>query len=357
MRENGFSKRGFLKLGGLSLAAAWTGRQVFATPSKTPFSPVRFAVVSDPHLDIRGTNGMKMGALSAECLERTVADLNQEKDLAFVFVPGDLLQDGELENARVAKKILEGLSAPCFVISGNHDYAPADPAKRRDGFTYLTSNEFVRFFQGHGYEADGKHYHAHPIVPGLRVIGLDACQPGVKGTFGGILPKEQMEWLDRQLADHADELNLVFVHHNLIRWSEDELPGGPKAGFAIENEPEVRALLSKHAQAAPVVVSGHRHIGLHCKQDGGVNYFVVPSLNSHPMRYNLFSLSNRSIAWKTPMVRLPETVHLQARENLLDATFWRATQYAQRTPANDAAVLRLYENNPQILGSAKFQES
>jgi len=354
MRENGFSKRGFLKLGGLSLAAAWTGRQVFATPSQTAFSPVRFAVVSDPHLDIRGKNGMKMSALSAECLKRTVADLNQETDLAFVFVPGDLLQDGELENAQVARKILDGLAVPYFVVSGNHDYAPSDPAQRRDGFTYLTSNEFVRFFEGHGYEAGGKHYYAQPIVLGLRVIGLDACQPGVKGTFGGVLPKEQMAWLDQQLTDHADELNLVFVHHNLIRWSEDERPGGPKAGFAIENEPEVRALLSRHSQAAPVVVSGHRHIGLHRKESGGTNYFVVPSLNSHPMRYGLFTLSNRSIAWQTPMVRLPETLHLQARKNLLDATFWRATQFEESTAENDAAVLRFYENNPLTLGSAKL---
>ena len=354
MRENGFSKRGFLKLGGVSLAAAWSGRQVFAAPSRTPFSPVRFAVVSDPHLDIHGKNGMKMSAISAECLGHTVADLNREENLAFVFVPGDLLQDGEVENAQVVRDTLDRLTVPYFVVSGNHDYAPADPAKRRDGFTYLTSDEFVRFFEGHGYGTDGKHYYARKIVPGLRVIGLDACRPGVKGTFGGILPGEQMEWLDRQLADHADELNLVFVHHNLIRWSADEQPGGPKADFAIENGAAVRAILSRHSQAAPVVVSGHRHIGLRRKQSGGVNYFVVPSLNSHPMRYSVFTVSNRSIAWKTPMVDVPETLHVQARANLLDATFWRATQLEERTPENDAAVLRFYENNPLILGSAKL---
>ncbi len=349
-----FSKRDFLKLSGAAAALAGSGRRVFAEPSRTEFAPVRFGVVSDPHLDIRGKNGMKMSAASVACVKQAVAALNREKNLSFVFVPGDLLQDGERENAQAIRDILDGLSVPYFVVSGNHDYAPADPAKRRDGFTYLDSDEFVRFFEGHGYEPGGKHYYARRIVPGLRVVGLDACRPGVKGTFGGLLPEEQLAWLDRQLADHADELNLVFVHHNLVRWSKDEQPGGPKADFAIENGAAVRAVLARHSQAAPVVVSGHRHIGLRCREIDGVNYFVVPSLNSHPMRYGVFTISPRSIAWKTPMVPVPETLLVQARENLLDATWWRPTEYARRSPANDAATLRFYENNPQILGSANI---
>ena len=48
---------------------------------------------------------MKMSGISSECVKRTVADLNGEKELAFVMVTGDLLLDGEVENAQEIKKI------------------------------------------------------------------------------------------------------------------------------------------------------------------------------------------------------------------------------------------------------------
>ena len=86
---------------------------------------------------------MKMSGISSECVKRTVADLNGEKELAFVMVTGDLLQDGEVENAQEIKKYLDQLTVPYYVLSGNHDYIPADPKKRREGFTYMTSEEFV----------------------------------------------------------------------------------------------------------------------------------------------------------------------------------------------------------------------
>lgn len=347
------SRRKLLQLGAISLLAATLpfGSKTFAAPSRTPFSPMRFAVISDLHVDLKGKNAMKMSAVSAEGLSRTVADLNQEEGLSFVFVLGDLLLDGERENAAFVKDALDKLTMPYYVIAGNHDYMPADHKKRREGFSYLTVEEFVQFFRGHGYDESGRRYYARQIQPGLRVIGLDACQPE-KDTWGGVLPDEQLQWLDQELTRHADQLNLIFIHYNLIRWSKDEQPGKDKAQFCIDNEAAVKQLLAKHAQAAPVVLSGHRHIGLHRAEENGVNYFVLPSLNSHPMRYTVFSLSPQSISWKTPMVSVAESVHLEARENLLKEAFWRPQEFLERSPDNDAAALQLYENNSMIFGSA-----
>ena len=97
----------------LSAAAAMNfGKKAFARPVPTAFDPFRFAVVTDTHLDIMGQNGMKMSALSRECVQRTVADLNQELDLSFVILTGDLLLDGELENAREIKTHLDRLKMP-----------------------------------------------------------------------------------------------------------------------------------------------------------------------------------------------------------------------------------------------------
>ncbi len=349
------SRRNFLKLSGMALAGSVVplgfGSKLFASPTGVDFGSVRFAVIADMHVDIKGKNGMKMSAISTQCLEKTVTELNQEKDLAFVLVAGDLLLDGELENARVVKKSLDRLKMPYNVISGNHDYIPANPKKHRKDFNYLTSEQFIDFFEGNGYDGSGKGYYALQIKPGLRLIGLDACLPLEPKKWGGVLPQEQMTWLDKQLSDHSDQLNLIFMHHNFIPWSADELPGGPKQWFTIDNDAEARALLSKHSAAAPVVITGHRHIGLNYKELNGVNYFAVPSLNSYPMRYSVFNLSNRSLAWKTQMVSVPESAHLEAKNNLLSATWWREAQFADRTPGSDTSVLDFYENNRMITGS------
>ncbi len=349
------SRRKLLQLGAASLfsAALPFGSKSFAAASRTPFSPTRFAVISDLHLDLKEKNAMKMSAASAECLNRTVADLNQENGLSFVFVLGDLLLDGERENAEFVKNALDKLAVPYYVIAGNHDYIPADPKKRREGFSYLSIDEFVKFFKGHGYDHSNKRHYALQIQPGLRIIGLDACQPGTD-NWGGILPEDQLKWLDSELSAYSDQLNLIFMHHNVIRWSKDELSGGDKQGFCIDNDAAVKKILAKHAQAAPVVLSGHRHIGLHIAEEDGVNYFVLPSLNSYPMRYAVFSLSNQSISWKTPMVSVAESLHLEAKENFLHETWWRQKEFSEMSLGNDAEVLRLYENNSMIFGSSKL---
>ncbi len=352
MTENSLTRRKFIQMGSLSLlsTAIFFGHKAFATPAHIPFNPVRFAVISDPHLDIKGKNNEKMSAVSVECLRETIKDVNQEKALAFVFVLGDLLQDGEWENARVAKSLLDQLSVPYYIICGNHDYKPI-PKKQRDGFHYMSVEEFVKFFNGHGFDNTGKRYYAHQIKPGLRLIGLDACLPNDPQKWGGVLPEEQLTWLDKQLTNHANELNLIFIHHSIIRWSTDELPGGPKQSFCIDNDVEVKTLLSNHAKAAPLVINGHRHIGLNVKEVNGVNYFTVPSLNSHPLRYSVFSLSNQAVSWKTPMVSIPETVHWEAKQNLLNSKVWRQTPFKERNAVNDSAVLQFYENNHKMFGS------
>ena len=74
MNANDFSRREFLKLGGMSIfGAAMTvnfGTKAFATPTGTPFDPVRFAVITDAHIDIKGKNAMKMSAISSECVKK-----------------------------------------------------------------------------------------------------------------------------------------------------------------------------------------------------------------------------------------------------------------------------------------------
>lgn len=347
------TRRSFIRDGGIAMtagaAALLTNTTSFAAPGPKDFGTVRFAVISDPHLDIKGTNGMKMSALSPQCVQHTVEALNMDKGLDFVMVCGDLLLDGEWENAKAIKNMLGKLNAPYFVVAGNHDFAPPNPKKRREGYSYMTIEDFVAYFKGHGYDRSGSRHYAQEIKPGLRVIGLDANLPTNPKKWGGEIDPEQLAWLEQELTGNTDSMHVVFIHHNLIRWSADELKGGPKEWFAVDNDAEVRSVLAK-AGNAPVCISGHRHIALNLKELDGVNYFASPSVNTHPMRYTVYDINQNNVSWQCPSVPMETAQHLEARENLLNATWWRATQFAKRNSFNDMEVLSLYENNGMRMG-------
>lgn len=106
--------------------------------------------------------------------------------------------------------------------------------------------------------------------------------------------------------------------------------------------------------AVPVVLSGHRHVGLNYRKEDGVTYFVLPSINSYPMRYTVFNICSERLSWKTPMIRLPVNVHLEAKNNLLKAKWWRDSEFKSRNPENDKQVLDLYEMNKFLFGSIKI---
>src|SRR5829696_9248997 len=76
--------------------------------------PFRFAFISDTH--IGSPNG---GA--EEDLRTTVADINSMTGIAFVVLTGDITELGKDEELKLAKRILDSLSVPYYIIPGNHD--------------------------------------------------------------------------------------------------------------------------------------------------------------------------------------------------------------------------------------------
>src|SRR3954464_12802991 len=87
---------------------------VFYYTSLAQFKNFRFAFLSDTHI------GSPDGK-AEEDLRRTVADINQMNDIAFVVITGDITELGTNEEIKRAKQILEGLKVTYYIIPGNHD--------------------------------------------------------------------------------------------------------------------------------------------------------------------------------------------------------------------------------------------
>src|ERR1044072_2311983 len=74
----------------------------------------RFVHISDTHI------GSPNGA-AEEDLRRTVRDINQMNDVAFVIITGDITELGTDRELHVAKTILDSLKLKYYIIPGNHD--------------------------------------------------------------------------------------------------------------------------------------------------------------------------------------------------------------------------------------------
>src|SRR5690606_4555001 len=157
---------------------------VFFTARVVHAQPFQFAHVTDTH--VGSTTG-------ANDLRRTVADINQNKDLDFVILSGDITEFGSDEELRLAKQLLNNLNKPWYVIPGNHD----------TNWPESGANSFKTIF---GYN---KFNFAHK---GFQFVGIGS---GPNMRMGpGQIPREDIMWLDSALNTlKNNRLPVIYINH------------------------------------------------------------------------------------------------------------------------------------------------
>ena len=157
----------------------------------------RFIHISDTHI------GSPNGA-AEEDLRRTVQDINNMDDVAFVIITGDITELGMDKELELAKKILDELNVKYYIIPGNHD----------SGWSESGGVSFTRIF---GYDKFQFEYN------GIRFIGC-ASGPYVRMSDGHI-PRDAIVWLDSLLEKTPKEQPVIFCNHypldnSLDNWYE-----------------------------------------------------------------------------------------------------------------------------------------
>ncbi len=74
---------------------------------------IRFAYLADIHIAEGGT--------AVEDIIQSVKDINNQKDIQFVILAGDITEFGSDEEIAIAAKIFSQFNKPWFILSGNHD--------------------------------------------------------------------------------------------------------------------------------------------------------------------------------------------------------------------------------------------
>jgi len=156
----------------------------------------KFAHVTDTHVG---------GSTGASDLQQTVEDINQQNDLDFVILSGDVTEFGSEKELMEAKAILNKLKIPVYVIPGNHDSKWSESG----------NNDFVRIF-GNEYFSFEKN--------GFLFIGT-ASGPNMR-MAPGLVPREQLVFLDSKLKGMKDPKQpIIFINHypldeSLSNWYE-----------------------------------------------------------------------------------------------------------------------------------------
>ncbi|NJN99655.1 MAG: hypothetical protein HC875_38920 [Anaerolineales bacterium] len=282
-----------------------------------------FAQISDIHISSFGDYEEILSGRAASFLATVIADLNQQTDLDFVLLTGDLFNTPEAPNVTMFQQVIQTLHKPYYIIPGNHDRRNAD---QNEG---LTRHDFARLFNPQVKArpvdpAAQNGYWSVTVKPEVQLIGLDSIRDA---DWGGIIDSTQMEWLEQELLAHAAKLIVLAVHHPFHplapvdfdpRWSN----------FVCDNGPEVLALLDRYPQVK-LVLTGHHH---QTKADmlGQRLHLACPALAVYPCAYRTLRLmqaaeDNWHIEWQTHPVTNSDT-RAEARQMMLTA--WQKAGFA-----------------------------
>lgn len=156
----------------------------------------RFAHITDTHIG---------GGTGTEDLIRTVNDINNQADIEFVILSGDVTEFGSENELLEAKSILSKLRKPYYVLPGNHDSKWSESG----------NNDFYRIFGSEGFSFEKN---------GFLFIGT-ASGPNMR-MAPGLVPREQMVFLDSILVHMKNPSQpIIFVNHypldeSLSNWYE-----------------------------------------------------------------------------------------------------------------------------------------
>lgn len=185
----------------------------------------KFAFLSDTHVSMGSNNNID--------LQRSIDDINADTSLKFAILTGDVTEFGSDEEITEAKKLLDGLKIPLYVIPGNHDANWSESGANT--FKKVFGNETVLFNYG-GYLFAGT-----GSGPNMRM-------------GPGQIPRENIIWLEQVLKKSGNKnMPLIFLNH----YPQDS---------SLNNWYEITDLLKKYDTR--LILHGHGHADKKYTYDG-----------------------------------------------------------------------------------------
>lgn len=234
-----------------------------------------FALLTDTHISTSNPRPM-------EDLQRSIADINQNPEIEFVVVTGDLTESGDRASIEAIKAALEQLHVPFYAASGNHETTWSESGVM----------DFSRVF------GDSRFAFSHN---GMYFIGFNSG-PVIRMADGHVAPQD-IAWLKHNLdsvSKAGDAPIFVFTHY-------------PLKNGDVDNWYDVTDVLRQHN--VQCVMGGHYHRNLLYDCDG-----IADVLNRSNMRGN-DTINGYSIITVTDSIRFHEKRIGQVMQQWLSLPF------------------------------------
>ena len=234
-----------------------------------------FALLTDTHISTSNPRPM-------EDLQRSIADINQNPEIEFVVVTGDLTESGDRASIEAIKAALEQLHVPFYAASGNHETTWSESGVM----------DFSRVF------GDSRFAFSHN---GMYFIGFNSG-PVIRMADGHVAPQD-IAWLKHNLdsvSKAGDTPIFVFTHY-------------PLKNGDVDNWYDVTDVLRQHN--VQCVMGGHYHRNLLYDCDG-----IADVLNRSNMRGN-DTINGYSIITVTDSIRFHEKRIGQVMQQWLSLPF------------------------------------
>ena len=258
-----------------------------------------FALLTDLHISTSNPKPM-------EDLQRSIADINQQSNIEFVVVTGDLTESGDRASIEAVKAALDGLNVPFYAASGNHETTWSESGVM----------DFTRVF------GDSRFAFSHN---GMYFIGFNSG-PVIRMADGHVAPQD-IAWLRHNLdsvSAAGDAPIFVFTHY-------------PLRNGDVDNWYDVTDVLRQHN--VQCLMGGHYHRNLLFDCDG-----IADVLNRSNLR-DKDNVNGYSIITVTDSIRFHEK---RIREN---AQHWLSLPFGTKNygPSNeslrpDFSVNKNYKN-------------
>lgn len=180
-----------------------------------------------------------------ECLE----EIRNKQEIDLLIISGDLTDDGEAEDYRFLKQVIQEIIGDIKVIVtlGNHDIK----RQFREGWLKEISSD--------------EPYNLIETFEDFHVISFDSA---IYGNSNGQVSKNQMKWLDQALERTQDKPVIVVTHHHLLEQQS-----------SIPSLPEGKQVLDKlQGNNILCILSGHTHHAYKTKVEN-IPYFTVVGMS------------------------------------------------------------------------------
>jgi 3',5'-cyclic AMP phosphodiesterase CpdA len=255
--DDGIDRRGFLKcMAWAGTGLVWTvgaglpgctkmGDPAAAAEKQGDFS---FAQISDSHIGFAKEPNKDVTATLQAAVEKVNA-LKERPD--FLLHTGDLTHLSKPEEFDTCAEVLKGYKGDVFFVPGEHD---------------IFTDDGKRYLERYGKGAQGTGWRSfdHKGVHFVGLVNVANLQAGKLGVLG----KEQLDWLKKDVAGLGDSTPVVVFAHVPL-WTVYE-----KWGWGTEDSAAALDLLKRFGSVT--VLNGHVH-QIFQKVEGKVTFHTARS--------------------------------------------------------------------------------